>query len=155
VGAPGSERSGCRVQGSGFGVQGSGFRVQGSGCRMQGAGFRVQGSGFTVRGSGADLVLSSPRIYQARGPCGHARLLFSKIHDGKGANGPKNRSHDAYPVQCRDPNYYELRSERVRVCQLKKYRQLEIWPTRTWFWALHASVGRSIRPGTKADPGTL
>ena len=27
---------------------------------------------------------------------GHARLLSSKSHDGKGANGSKNRPHDAY-----------------------------------------------------------
>ena len=31
-------------------------------------------------------------------PFGHARLLFSKSRDGKGANGSKNRPHDAYPV---------------------------------------------------------
>ena len=43
-------------------------------------------------------------------PFGHARLLFSKSHHGKGANGSKNRPHDAYPVR-------------------KKYRQLKNWPT--------------------------
>jgi len=36
----------------------------------------------------------------------------------------KNRTHDAYPVRCRVPGHYEPRSERVRVCELKKYRQL-------------------------------
>jgi len=50
---------------------------------------------------------------------------FSKSHDGKGANGSQNRPHDAYPDQCRAPGYYESCSERVRVCQLKKYQQLE------------------------------
>ena len=55
---------------------------------------------------------------------GHARLLFSKRHDGKGANGSKNGPHDAYPVRCHVPGYYEPCSERVRVCQLKTWRQL-------------------------------
>ena len=41
------------------------------------------------------------------------------------ANGSKNRLHDAYHVQCRVPGYYELCSERVRVCLLKKCRQLK------------------------------
>ena len=48
-------------------------------------------------------------------------LKFSKSHDGKGANGSKNRPHDAYPV----PSYYESCSKRVRVCQPKKCRQLK------------------------------
>ena len=43
----------------------------------------------------------------------------------KGANGSKNRQHDAYPV----PGYYERCSERVRICQLKKYRQPKNWLT--------------------------
>ena len=41
---------------------------------------------------------------------------------GKGANGSKNRPHDAYPVRCRVLAYYEPCSERVCICQLKKYR---------------------------------
>jgi len=53
-------------------------------------------------------------------------MLFSKSHEGKGENGSKNRPHDAYPVQCRVPGYYEPCSERVRVFQLKKWRQLKI-----------------------------
>ena len=60
-------------------------------------------------------------------PFGHARLLFSKSHDGKGANGSKNRPHDAYPVRCRVPGYYEPCSERARVWQLEKCRQLTNW----------------------------
>ena len=39
----------------------------------------------------------------------------------KGANGSKNQPHDACPVRCRVPGYYEPCSERVRVCLLKKY----------------------------------
>ena len=35
------------------------------------------------------------------------------------------RMHDAYPVRCRVPSYYEPCSERVRVCLHKKFRQLE------------------------------
>ena len=58
-------------------------------------------------------------------PFGHARLLFSKSHDGKGANGSKNRLHDAYHVRCRVPDYYGPSSERVCDCQLEKYWQLE------------------------------
>jgi len=58
----------------------------------------------------------------------HPLLLFSKSHGGKGANGSKNRPPDAYPVRCRVPGYYEPCSERVRVCQLKKCRQLKHWP---------------------------
>ena len=64
-------------------------------------------------------------------PFGRARQLFSKSHDGKGANGSKNRPHDAYPVRCRVPGYYEPCSERLRVCQIKKCRQLKNWPTLT------------------------
>ena len=56
------------------------------------------------------------------GPSGHARLLLSKCHDGKGANGSKNRPHDAYPVRCRVPDYYEPCSERVRVYKFEKFR---------------------------------
>ena len=59
------------------------------------------------------------------GSIGHARLLFSKSHDGKGANGSKNRPHDAHPVQCRVSGYYGPCNERVRVCQLKKCRQVK------------------------------
>jgi hypothetical protein len=39
-----------------------------------------------------------------------------------GANGSKNRPHDAYPVQCRVPDYYE----RVCVFELKKAGNLNI-----------------------------
>jgi len=50
---------------------------------------------------------------------------IAQSHDGKGANGSKNRPHDAYPVRCRVPGYYEPCSERLRVCQLNKSRQLK------------------------------
>ena len=40
-----------------------------------------------------------------------------------GANGSKNRPQNAYPIRCRVSGYYEPCSERVRVCQLKKWRQ--------------------------------
>jgi hypothetical protein len=53
---------------------------------------------------------------------------FSKSHDGKGANGSKNRPDDAYPVRCRVAGHYEPCSERVCVCQLKKCRLLKNWP---------------------------
>jgi len=43
----------------------------------------------------------------------------------KGANGSKNRPHDAYPVWCRVPALYEPCSERVCVCRLEKCRRLK------------------------------
>jgi len=46
----------------------------------------------------------------------------------RGANGSKSRPHDPYPVRCRVHGYYETCSERVRVCQLKKWRQLKKLP---------------------------
>ena len=45
--------------------------------------------------------------------------------DGKGANGSKNQPHDAYPARCRVPGHYQPSSERLRVGQLKKCRQLK------------------------------
>ena len=44
--------------------------------------------------------------------------------DGKGANGAKNRPHDAHPIRCRVPGYYETCSEKIRVCQVTTCRQL-------------------------------
>ena len=41
------------------------------------------------------------------------------------SDGSKNRPHDAYPVRCRVPGYYEPCSEGLRVCQLNKSRQLK------------------------------
>jgi len=73
-----------------------------------------------------------------------------KSYDGKGANGSKNRPHDAYPVRCRVPGYYEPCIERVRVCQLKKWRQLENWPT-----YCPARVGAHGRRGLRPKPETL
>ena len=46
-------------------------------------------------------------------------LRVSKSHDGKGANGSKNRPHDAFSARCRVPSDYEPCSERVLVCQLR------------------------------------
>ena len=56
------------------------------------------------------------------------RVVVSKGRDGKGANGSKNRPHDAYPVRCRVSVFYEPCSERVRVFRIEKYRQIEDWP---------------------------
>ena len=39
----------------------------------------------------------------------------SKSHDGKGANGSKNRPHHKYPARCRVPGYYEPCIERVNL----------------------------------------
>ena len=61
-------------------------------------------------------------------PYGHTRLLFSKSDDGKGADGSKNRLHDACPVLCRVPGDYGPCSERVRVFHLKKAGNLKNWP---------------------------
>ena len=65
-----------------------------------------------------------PEPAYSRPPFGHSRLLFLKSHDRKGANGLKKRPHDAYPVRCRVPGYYEPCSEMVRFCQIQKYRRL-------------------------------
>ena len=57
--------------------------------------------------------LVGARLGLPRAPFGHARLLFSKSHDGKGANGPENLPHDACPVQCRVPSYHKPCSEMI------------------------------------------
>ena len=104
----------------GWRVAGGGWRVEGAGCRAQVAWWRVHGETRKER--------PEPPARKA-GFLGHtSRLLFSKSHDGKGANGSKNRPHDAYPVRCRVPGYYEPCSD---VCQLKKYRQLKDIPGRS------------------------
>jgi len=131
--------SGFRVSGSGFRVQGYGFRVQGSRFRVSGSGFRVsdfgfrvsgfgvrvQGFGFRVLGSGFRASIFEFSVqsfgFRVQGP-GFRRQGqgFSKYHDGKAANGSKNRPHDAYPARCRVLGYYAPCSERVCGCQLKK-----------------------------------
>ena len=121
---------GCGVQGVGIMVHGLGrkaeaARVQGvwcrvpgggwksGGCRVQGVGCRAWSGGWRGQGGGSDLAQFE------------ALLDFAQSHDGKGANGSKNRPHDAYPARCRVPGYYEPCSERLRVCQLNKSRQLK------------------------------
>ena len=69
--------------------------------------------GSVVGDSDLVLVVSAP-------------IVSETCHDGKGANGSKTRPHDAYPVRCRVPVYYESCSEGVHVCQLKKCRQLKV-----------------------------
>ena len=68
-------------------------------------------------------------------------------HDGKGANGSKNRPHDAYPVRCRVPGYYEPCSERACVCQLKPCRQLRKSP--------HIFSGQDLIVAVEALPAVL
>ena len=72
----------------------------------------------------ASEIIQTDRLWSS-GLASRIAVLRGQSHDGKGANAPTTRPHDAYLVRCRVPNYYETCSERVRVCQLKKYRQLE------------------------------
>ena len=56
----------------------------------------------------------------------------------------------SYPVQCRAPDYYELCSERVRDCRLKKCQQLRksahlLFPrTALTLWATKCGAGFSF-----------
>ena len=61
----------------------------------------------------------------------HARLLFSESHNGEGANGSKNRPHDAFPV----PGYYEPCSENVN---LRNAGDLKIGTLLMLSWRRHA-----------------
>ena len=45
-------------------------------------------------------VINKKKNLRGAKRCCHARLLFSKSHDGKGANGSNNRP---YHVRCRVP----------------------------------------------------
>ena len=76
------------------------------------------------RGTPVADRFSAVGVAVALAPFRQARLLFSKSHDWGGTNGSKKRPHDAYPVRCRVAGYYEPSIEGVRVCQLKKSRQL-------------------------------
>ena len=100
---------GCGVWGVGCGVWDVECGVWGVGCGVWGV-----GCGVWVRGG---------YVKRWEGRCA------AKSHDGKGANGSKNRPHNAYPVRCRVSAYYEPCRERARVCQLKKYRQLKNQPS--------------------------
>ena len=67
----------------------------------------------------------------------------------KGANGSKNRPNDAYPARSRVPGYYEPCSERVRVCQLEKCRQLQ-----ELFFDVCRVMDRRIRCPLSSELGT-
>ena len=59
-----------------------------------------------------------------QGYLAHKKFCFKSGGAGR-AGGFKNRPHDAYPVRCRVPDYYQPCSERIRVGQLEKSRQLK------------------------------
>ena len=73
--------------------------IRGGGVREEGLGFRGDGWWYIVydfKDLERDIEVKPPVRQQLHG---HARLLFSKSHDGKEDNGSKNRPHDAYPVR--------------------------------------------------------
>ena len=66
------------------------------------------------------LVLAGIAIYQtSRESKTQRHLWYHKAPCEK-------RAHDAHPIRCRVPGYYESCSERVRVYQLKKCWELKI-----------------------------